>query len=156
MTNKKKKKQKKSGGMMRIGLLYLACLILAVVFKGSFIFFLVGMLPSIVAYIADTTKQKEIYRCVLACNIAGMLPYAKKVFSVSLDESLRIIIDPSMWFVIYTFAGGGWLLIWLMPYMAELVTEFGQNARIAKLEAIQKQLVNEWGAEIQRKVELLP
>lgn len=155
MATKKKNQKKSGGGKLRIALLYIACLVLAVIFKGSFIFLLIGMLPSIVAYIADTTKEKEIYRCVLACNIAGILPYTWDVFSVSSDDSLRVISDPNMWFGIYAFAGVGWLLVWLMPYLAELVTEFSYNSRVAKLEAMQKQLVAEWGPEIQRKVELL-
>ncbi|MBY0354633.1 MAG: hypothetical protein K2Q12_02760 [Rickettsiales bacterium] len=153
---KDKKKGTKKGGKskLRLGVMYVFCVVMAVIFKGSFIFVLVGMLPTIAAYISDKSEGKEIYRCVLACNVAGMLPYVAKVFAVDTNESLRVIADPSMWLGIYVFAGIGWLLVWIMPHLAEVITELSQFTRVARLEENQRKLIEEWGPEIQRKLEI--
>lgn len=155
MAKKDEKKKKKKSGKGKLGaaLIYVACLVLMVLLKGWFIFLLVSMLPAIVARIADTSSQKEVYRCVMACNIAGVLPHVMKVFSVDSDSALKVIADPTLWFSIYALAGIGWLIVGIMPVMAEIFTELGHNGRIARLEDMQKKLIEEWGPEIQRRMD---
>jgi hypothetical protein len=150
-------KSKKKKGSSRLGLagLYIASLILMVVLKGIFIFILIALAPTIVARIADTSKHKEIYRCVLACNLAGIMPYLSSLLQTSIDDSMRLLSDPECWFVIYAFSGIGWILVWVTPFAAELLTEMGHSSRINRLEAMQHKLVEEWGPEIQRKIDLV-
>lgn len=147
---KPKKSLKRRLGM---SLLYIACIAMAVIFKGRFIFLLFGMLPSVVAFISDPSKEKEIYRCVMACNLAGLLPHVPEVFMASSEDALRIITEPSLWLGVYTFAGIGWLLVWIMPHLSEVLTEINYHTRIARLEERQRRLIEEWGPEIQRKPE---
>ena len=148
---KKKGKEGKGGSKLRAGMIYFVCLVLMVVLKGWFIFLLVSMLPSIVARIADTSQGKEFYRCVVACNIAGVLPHVLSVFSVSSDEAMKLLANPTMWLSIYSLAGIGWIIVGVTPAIAEILTQFNHNSRVSRLEDMQKKLVEEWGPEIQRK-----
>lgn len=151
--DKKKKKGSKGKGKFGAALIYIACLVMMVLLKGWFIFLLVSMLPTIVARIADTSPHKEVYRCVMASNIAGILPHVMDVFSVDSNSAMKVIADPTMWFSIYALAGIGWLIVGIMPVMAEIFTELGHNNRISRLEDMQKKLIEEWGPEIQRRLD---
>jgi hypothetical protein len=148
------KQKNKKQGKRKVSwiLIYIGSLVFAVLLKGMFLFILLGMLPSIVAHIADTSKYRETYRCVFACNLSGMLPYLPLMLNISIDDSMVLLADPGRWFVIYAFAGIGWMLVWLMPYCAEIITELSHNGRIAQLENMQRKLIDEWGQEIQRKL----
>lgn len=152
MATKQKNAKKQAKRKASWILIYVGSLVLAVFLKGMFLFILLGMLPSIVAHIADTSKHREVYRCVFTCNLSGMLPYLSLMLNISIDDSMMLLADPHRWFVIYSFAGIGWLLVWLMPYCAEIITELSHNGRIAQLENIQRKLIDEWGQEIQRKL----
>ena len=65
-------------------------------------------------------------------------------------QMLRMMTDPWTWFLIYASAAIGWLLVWGCPYLVELYLEVVNSSRIAKLESLQRKLVDEWGPEIKR------
>ncbi len=148
-TKKNKKATKKGLGStpMIVGGLALAFFI-----KGSFILLLVGMLPSVVCYYADTSKKRDTFRIVLACNLSGILPFLTELVLHDNSTSLLIqyLTDPTVWLMMYLSAAVGYILVRGMPYLVEFAYELSNTTRIARLQSMQNRLIEEWGPEIQR------
>lgn len=148
--NKKTEKAKKSRlfGLPAI----LAGLALAFLLQGSFILLLIGMLPSVVAYFADTSKGRTGFRIILACNLSGTLPFLTELVMRQNSTSLLLqyLTDPVVWLLMYLSAGVGYILIKGMPFLAEFFYEMSNAARIARIQSLQNRLIEEWGPEIQR------
>lgn len=152
-TKKTEKKEKKSGGRkLSAAPMILIIVVLGVVIKTTIIFILLAMMPSIVAWYVDMRPGKPNFRTVMACNLSGVIPYALELIGNGNQTSqmLRLLTDPPTWFLIYASAGIGWLLVWGCPYAVELYLEVINSSRIAKLESMQRKLVDEWGPEVKR------
>lgn len=148
--NKKGKKPAKKG--MGTPPMIIGGLMLAFFIKGSFILLLVGMLPSVVCYYGDTSKRRDAFRIVLACNLSGVLPFLTELVLHDNNTSLLLqyLMDPTVWLMMYLSAGIGYILVRGMPYLVEFAYELSNTARIARLQSMQNRLIDEWGPEIQR------
>ena len=122
----------------------------AVIFKMSFIFFFIGMLPALVAYIVDHDKNKYVFSTVAALNFAGVFPYMMDIFhrGGSYKAIVEKLSDAIVWFVMYGAAGMGYALVWFSPLMAASMLEGIYKGRIMHLESLQKKTIEEWGTEI--------
>ena len=151
---KKEETPKKRKGKLPVTLFLVAIVVLGVFFKMTVIFILIGMLPSIVAWYIDNMERKPNFRIIMVCNLSGVAPFAANLIAEGNKTAhvMQMFSDFSAWFVIYSSAGIGWLLVWGCPYLIELCLEIGNFSRIAKLEGAQKKLIEEWGPEIKRGI----
>lgn len=149
----KKAKSGKGGGKLLTFLLLANGLVLTFVIQYSFIFLLVALLPSVVAHIVDRTPGKHQFHTVLACNIAGLAPYMSQLLmhKNSLSAVQMMLSNPLVWFMIYSAAAIGWLMVWLLPYGVSMCIHMMNVKEILVRENLQKKLVNEWGPELKRK-----
>ncbi len=110
---------------------------------------LIGMLPTIVAYIIDRNPQKNAAFCVGGMNLIGVFPYIIDLWSdISFALATNILTDVFAWAVMYGAAGFGWMLYSsLPPVIANILTAISQR-RIAQLRAKQRRLIEEWGEDI--------
>ena len=125
---------------------------MAIVFiKSSFLFLLIAVIPSFAAYYGDLSEHRKYYQSVIACNIAGLSSYLAQLIASgnTWNAFENMATDMKTWLVIYSFAGLGYLLVWLCPQIAELIIELSQRSKIMRLEAMHKRLVYEWGPEIE-------
>ena len=131
--------------------LLMAISIVGVVFlKLSFIFFLIGMLPALVAYLVDHDKNKYLFYTMAALNFAGVFPEMMDIVAEggTFNAIKAKLTDAMVWFSMYSAAGLGWALVWLSPILAALVLEGVYQGRILHMENVQKKLEEEWGSEI--------
>jgi len=113
----------------------------------------IGMMPSIVANLIEHRKRRLASKTVTALNIAGILPL---VFSLARSSDPNFTAqgafnDPYIWLMIYGFAGFGWLVVSIVPQIAFLILTVKADFTIRKLQALQQQLVEEWGEKIKEK-----
>ncbi len=143
-----------SGGVSGRTLLAL-CLAMAMAFffKSTFLLFLVGMLPSIIAFYVDTARVRTLFATVFACNLAGVLPYVADLVASQNSSNLAVrhLMDVQVWFMMYFSAGLGWFLIKWGAAVVEFVLTLSARAKIARLEAMQRKLVEEWGTEVSQE-----
>ena len=157
MAKAKKVKKGKAGKKKGSGLgsTFLIMVSLAALFfmKTSFLFFIIGMLPSIVVYYSDRTPKRRLSKTVFYCNMAGVASYTVDlVYSGnSLDMFIATISQPMNWLIIYGSAAIGWVLVWFCPIMSELVIDGFQKGKVMQLENSQKKLIEEWGTEVQKR-----
>jgi hypothetical protein len=124
-----------------------------VLLKLSFIFFLIGMMPAMVAYMVDHDKHKYIFSTVTALNFAGVFPEVMDIVAQgSTFNAIKAkLSDALVWFSMYSAAGLGWALVWLSPLLVAIVLEGIYRGRILHMENVQKKLEEEWGKEIDQQ-----
>lgn len=146
-------KKRKQGHGLLVFLLAANSLLLIILIQFSYLFFLAGMLPSIVAYVTDRSEEKHLFHTIFACNLAGVLPYVTKLVQQgnSMSAVNLMMSDALTWFVMYSAAAIGWMLVWLSPYLAEIYLKARRAQEIERIETFQKKLIAEWGPEIKRK-----
>jgi hypothetical protein len=150
--SKAKAKPARRGGSEAVGLVLLsgAVLFLSVVALPVCVLLIVGMTPSIVAYIVDQTPRRTLTLTVAPLNLAGTAPYCMQLwFGVDTMHALGTFIgDVWVWLVMYLAAAFGWLLYLGMPVIVHFLLERSIDRRKARLVQIQKKLRAEWGEDV--------
>lgn len=115
-----------------------------------------GLLPTLVAYIIDRSPQKSAAFTVFSVNFIGVLPYVMDLWfdRNTIDAALAMVTDLFAMLVMYSAAAFGWLLFITTPtVIASFVTVLNQR-KVAELRSEQKELIDEWGAEVAALVEM--
>lgn len=137
-------------------LLIIFSLVMMALLRTGFVFFVIGMMPAIVAYYMDATKYRYIFRSVFAANMAGMFPFIMQILhqgptSMLLQQTMG---SAFVWFVIYGASFLGWLLTVICPYFAQTMVVGLHQTQHARLEWLQKKLESEWGSEVKQFIQL--
>lgn len=142
--------QRSLGGMLHTLLIVVGGLALILLLQAGFIFVMFGMLPSVVAYFVDTAPGKPIYKCVLTCNFAGMLPsFAEAMMTGSISATLQeMMLDPFVWFLVYGSAAGGYALIIVCRTLTLASMTISSQTRVEQLKKQQENLIEEWGPRV--------
>jgi hypothetical protein len=143
-------KRKKGLSVIVIPIVFIAGII---ILKLSFVFFFIGMLPSIVAYMIDRGKYKYIFSIVAALNFAGVFPYVMDIgmhSGGSFEAVNNKLSDAFVWLSMFGSAAIGWSLVHISPTIASVVLKGIYQARIMQLEKFQHKLIEEWGEEIKK------
>lgn len=130
--------------------LILTAITLLVFAAASVLVIIVGMSPTLAAYIGDSSKGKNATICVAGMNFAGVfyevlnLWFGQNTFSQSVD----IVTDVFSLAVMFMSAATGWLLFMIVPpFVAQFVTIMNQR-KVAQLRTNQRKLISEWGPEL--------
>ncbi|HER27102.1 MAG TPA: hypothetical protein ENI69_08335, partial [Rhodospirillales bacterium] len=116
-----------------------------------------GLLPTIVAFIIDRSKQRNASFCVGGINFCGVFPYMMDLWAGenSMDMSIRILTDVFSLVIMYSAAGFGWMIyMTLPPVIAAFISVMAQH-KLATLRASQRQLIEEWGEDVSASQEVL-
>ena len=150
MAGKETKIKSRGLGAGVLALLVLFSFGMIVVFQLGFIFFLMAMLPTVVAFYVDTGKQQTTFHTVLACNLAGVLPFLGKMLDPTSNgkSAATIMTDAFSWLLVYTSAGMGWVLVFSIPIAAEFFVRSMHQRQVSRLERVQRRIVEEWGEDV--------
>lgn len=129
---------------------------MAVIAAPTMIILFFGMLPTLVASIIDRTKQKSATFSVGAINFIGVFPYVINLWTDfnSVDRALSVVGDIFSLLVMYSAAAFGWLLFLALPSVISSFVIVMQQRKVALLRGEQKDLIEEWGAEVAALVEM--
>jgi len=150
---KNKKKDDKPGSARVTALLIVGSLLMIIFLQKTYILFVIGILPTIVAYYVDRTPSRQIFHTVMPCNLSGVLPFVVELAIRQQNQSgalQSMLGDFTVLLIMYASAAFGWILVYAAPHMASLVIEALNNRQIRKLKKSQQSLVNEWGDEVAR------
>ena len=120
--------------------------------RTGFVFFIIGMLPCIVAYYMDVTRFRYTFKSVFAANLSGMMPYITKIIHDGPSSALlqEIMGNGMNWFIIYGSAMIGWLLIKVCPMLALTMVTGVHQTQFIRYDWLQKKLESEWGEEVKQ------
>jgi len=111
---------------------------------------IVGMPPTVVAWIIDRSYQKSATYCVAGMNFCGLFPYLMDLWMGvhSLKAASVIVTDVFALLVIYGAAAFGWMIyITVPPVVATFLTVMAQR-RVAQLRTLQRHIIEEWGESV--------
>jgi hypothetical protein len=111
---------------------------------------LVGMAPTLVAYMTDRRTEKYTTFCVGSMNFGGVLPYVLGLWieDNSYDGAFRIMSDPIAWLIMLSAAGFGWIINLIAPNVVAVYLAMRLEQRIHSLGKRQRQLVEQWGPRV--------
>ena len=116
----------------------------------AFIFFMLAILPTIVGFFIDRRASKAASSIIGAFNMVRAMPYMNTMFR---SEDIgaageRMINDIHSWFYIYSTAGIGWMVVWLIPQFWAMIFVARAEDKIKSLRQMQSELAEEWGEEV--------
>jgi hypothetical protein len=109
-----------------------------------------AMLPTMCAFMIDSTAQRYATRCVGILNFAGCWPYLINLWTTGHDmvSAMQILLSPLPWLVIYGSAALGWLCFLSFPAVAWALMDVFAGRRIAHLRKEQRRLIEDWGDDV--------
>lgn len=124
--------------------------LVCIAFFPTILLLLIGMAPSIVAYVIDKRPRKVTARAIGYLNFAGCLPYALKLWTGqnTISGVLTLVGDPSALMIMYSSAAVGWTLNFIMAPIMAAYLAVQHEAKARSLSSRQEELIKEWGADV--------
>jgi len=132
-------------------LLVLVSLVMVVVFRLGFIFILLALLPTVVAFYIDLSKTRFTFHTVFACNLAGVLQFIPDIISSTSSSGsiTQTMSNTTNWLIVYSSAGIGWVLVYAVPMAAQFFINNMHQRQISRLARMQGRIIEEWGKEVE-------
>ena len=133
-------------------LLIASSLLMMGLMRTGFVFFVIGMLPCIVAYYMDISKQRYTFKTIFAANLSGMMPFITKILAAGPSSTMLAEIMGSgfNWVIIYGSALVGWMLILFCPLIAQIMVVGVNQTYFMRYDSLRKKLETEWGEEVKQ------
>lgn len=149
--------KKSGGGLARNFLTLLVTAPLVFLFLPTVIFLGISLFPSFVALLVDRSPRRYGAITVGGMNFAGVFPYLLDLWigEHSVPHGLTILQDPLALMVIFGSAGLGWMLFAGTPVIVASYLGMTSSRRLGNLRSKQKQLIDDWGAEVARAEDLV-
>jgi hypothetical protein len=114
------------------------------------ILFVIGMAPTIVAYIVDRDPGKSAPIIVGGPNFCGCMFFAIDLWKHhhNVMGALKIFSDPMAWLVMYGAAAVGWAFYYAIPPAIAGAEIMRAENRIEALKQAKVALVQEWGPDV--------
>ena len=140
----------KKGSKLKLAGIIILSLIAIILLKMTFILLVVGMLPTAVVYFVDNSKTRSLFHTVMACNLAGVLPFVGELWASGNQTSMvgMMLSDMQRLLIMYSAAALGWGLMYVCPIAARFMISGINTHNIQKLKHRQKRLEEEWGEEV--------
>lgn len=137
------------GGGQKVLLLLLAAP-LALMVLPTLIMLFFAMLPTFAAYLVERGPLRYGWFCVGGLNFAGAAPYLLNLWFTGqrIENVFKILGDMLTLIIIYGSSAFGWLLFVAVPPVVGVFMSLNAGRRVAKLRAIQNNLIDEWGPEV--------
>lgn len=148
----KNKRARGRSGSAKKNALFIVCAVLGILVAAlpTVIVLCIGMIPTVVAYIIDTTPGRYATKCVAGLNIAGVVPFLDRLWMSTNDvySAIGIVTDVFAWLAFYVASGIGWLLFMSLPGIVASLKTYNATRRVNSLRERLVELEQEWGSEV--------
>lgn len=139
--------------LMSLTVKIISCIVaISVLFisRYAFVFFILGMLPTIISVLVDKRINRFASSTISAFNLIGILPFLFEIYtSRTVNETAQAMLTNTyVWFVVYASAALGWVFIIIIPQISAKLFITRAEIKVKGLEEIQAKLVEEWGKEV--------
>lgn len=114
------------------------------VFADVVILTVIGMAPTIGAFVIDRTPRRYFTMTVAFVNSVGVLPSAIKLFaggSGGFDAALKLVSDPLVLFTMYAAGAVGWFIHYIVPPFVAIWLSMSNEMKTMAIKKRQKELV---------------
>ncbi len=128
----------------------ISLLLLAIVFLPTGLLVLLGLLPTIAAFVTDRDPQHTAALTVGPLNFAGVMFPVIDLWTMghNLENSLSLVADPFTWGIMFGMAAIGWFIYYAVPPLVAGVIRLRAEAKEASVTKAQQALIEEWGGEV--------
>lgn len=149
----KKKKLKFSQQLFMIFLILLGSAFVPIT-----VVFVVGMLPSFVAFLVDTSRDKTRALTVSLMNFVSVFPFLLIIAmdNYSMDGAVTILTQVLNPVIMYAGAAAGYFLDWTFAGVSNILMTARAKQRLESIKKRQEELVRRWGQEVTGEVPLDP
>jgi hypothetical protein len=114
------------------------------------IVFVFGMIPSMVAYVVDRTKEKYATFCVASMNFCGVFPYLMDLWfdTHTMYAAMNILADVFALAIMLSAAASGWIIYRTVPPVIFSFLSVIAQQRVNALRSEQRKLIEEWGQKV--------
>ena len=152
MAKKKTKKKNKPNKKITMKGMFIGffTVLAMVIFTPTTSILLVGMLPTLVAYIVDRSLEKNKTFTIGAMNFAGCFPYLLGLWTGenTLRVALNYLENPQTIIVIYTIAAFGYFINWVVTVVVSSFLVKKSHMRIDKIKQNKTKLEKRWGEKV--------
>ncbi len=142
--------KKRKGGKARFVFMMIVFGLSVPVLMPTYTLLLLGMLPTLVALITDTDRNKSSAAAIGAMNCAGVTPFVIDLWmkGQTMDNVFTILRDPSSWLVMLGAAGVGQLIVFAVPQALASLALARAEARLKIMKQNLEQLKTTWGPDV--------
>jgi hypothetical protein len=110
----------------------------------------IGMLPSFVAFLVDTSRDKTRALTVSLMNFVSVFPFLLMVAMdhYSMDGAVTILTQILNPVIMYAGAAAGYFLDWTFAGVSNIVMTARAKQRLEAIRKRQEELVRRWGREV--------
>ncbi len=113
------------------------------------LFVAAGLMPTLAAYIADPSREKNDVISVGTLSASAMLPFLLDgLASAGRTGGREILGNPFAWFSVYAAAAFACATSWMFSVCVKTVYEVQADARLRRLRTHLENLVAEWGESV--------
>ena len=116
-------------------------------FPQLFILVIVGLSPTIVAFMIDRSPKKYATFCVGGMNVSGVFPSFLNLWTEQ-NGIKDILTNPFDVTIMFASAAFGWLLFVAIPPVIKSLLTVVAHHRIAVMRGKQKEMIRDWGEGI--------
>jgi hypothetical protein len=150
----------KKAGKPKLGfaarMLLIVIIFAGVVYQAAAVVMIVGMLPSIVAFLTDATRDKTRAFTIALLNFVTCFYFVLIVTADSprMDVAIQIVSTPLYIVVMYMGAATGYFLDWATTGISNIFMTGKARSRQQAIKKRQEELVKRFGPEVTGKVPL--
>lgn len=118
-----------------------------IISKNAFIFFVAAMLPTLMAIFFDRKNHKCASATICTFNLIGVLPFLIRLWNTNSIDSMAksVISDIDTWIIVYGAAFIGQLLYMALPLLITKLHVAKIQVNVEALEKRYSQISKEWG-----------
>ena len=145
-----KKKTGKKGGKAGIIVIMVLVGCSIPILLPTFTLCLIGFIPTLVALVVDTDREKSSAACIGAMNAAGVTPFVIDLWTKgqTMENVFQILRESSTWLIMLGAAGVGQLIAFAVPQMLALLWLARSESRLKILKKNLESLKENWGTEV--------
>ena len=131
-------------------ILAIPLLLISLVFLPSAAVIAVGMVPTMVARVIDSSPGKRLSITVGAMNLVGCLYFLHRIWAAghSISDIPMVLGDSFGWLCALLGAGAGWVIFGATPLLIAQIAQAQTTVRLRRLNNDQDRLVKEWGESV--------
>lgn len=147
---KKKIKSKSSGYGWPGRIAAILALLGSLTIMPTTILFVVGMIPTFVAFFVDRDPRKRSGYSIGALNFAATLAFLIRLWveGNAMNTTMQLLVNPTTLMIIYASAWVGWLIHSLIPPFISDFVKKNAEKRISRILKHQKKIIEEWGEAV--------
>ena len=116
------------------------------------LFVVAGLLPTLAAYVVDSSREKSEVVAVGTLSVSAMLPFLLDGLTQASSSAGREVLgSPFAWLAVYAAAAFAYAMSWIFPISIHAVYEARAGARLRYLLRHQQHLVSEWGQSVREE-----